>query len=56
MAVASWVVLTFVGMSWVGLWTFVILWGISAGIGAQAFYALWSTELSQQNIVVGFKA
>ncbi|EQA6129170.1 MFS transporter [Listeria monocytogenes] len=45
MAVASWVVLTFVGMSWVGLWTFVILWGISAGIGAQAFYALWSTEL-----------
>ncbi|MBM5674942.1 MFS transporter [Listeria innocua] len=44
-AVASWVVLTFVGMSWVGLWTFVILWGISAGIGAQAFYALWSTEL-----------
>ncbi|MBO7944646.1 MFS transporter [Listeria monocytogenes] len=41
----SWVVLTFVGMSWVGLWTFVILWGISAGIGAQAFYALWSTEL-----------
>ncbi|EAH0799917.1 MFS transporter [Listeria monocytogenes] len=45
MAVASWVVLTFVGMSWVGLWIFVILWGISAGIGAQAFYALWSTEL-----------
>ncbi|EAF6114573.1 MFS transporter [Listeria monocytogenes] len=45
MTVASWVVLTFVGMSWVGLWTFVILWGISAGIGAQAFYALWSTEL-----------
>ncbi|EIS4900517.1 MFS transporter [Listeria innocua] len=45
MAVASWVVLTFVGMSWIGLWTFVILWGISAGIGAQAFYALWSTEL-----------
>ncbi|EAD7924159.1 MFS transporter [Listeria monocytogenes] len=45
MAFASWVVLTFVGMSWVGLWTFVILWGISAGIGAQAFYALWSTEL-----------
>ncbi|MCD2235871.1 MFS transporter [Listeria monocytogenes] len=45
MAVASWVVLTFVGMSWVGLWTFVILWGISAGFGAQAFYALWSTEL-----------
>ncbi|MCB2788957.1 MFS transporter, partial [Listeria monocytogenes] len=39
------VVLPFVGMSWVGLWTFVNLWGISAGIGAQAVYALWSTEL-----------
>lgn len=45
MAVASWVVLTYVGMSWLGLWTFVVLWGGSAGIGAQAFYALWSTEL-----------
>ena len=32
-------------MSWLGLWVFVILWGISAGIGAQAFYALWASEL-----------
>lgn len=56
MAVASWVVLTFVGMSWVGLWTFVILWGISAGIGAQAFYALWSTELFPTKYRGGFKA
>ncbi len=45
MATASWVILTYIGMSWIGLWSFVILWGISAGIGAQAFYALWSTEL-----------
>ncbi len=45
MAMASWIVLTFVGMSWIGLWTFVILWGLSAGIGAQAFYALWASEL-----------
>jgi len=45
MAAASWVVLTYVGMSWLGLWVFVILWGISAGIGAQAFYALWASEL-----------
>lgn len=45
MAAASWVVLTFIGMSWAGLWAFVILWGISAGIGAQAFYALWASEL-----------
>lgn len=46
MAAASWVVLTFVGMqqSW-SLWAFVILWGLSAGIGAQAWYALWATEL-----------
>lgn len=45
LAVASWVVLTYVGMSWIGLWVFVILWGVSAGIGAQAFYALWASEL-----------
>lgn len=45
MAVASWIVLTYVGMSWAGLWTFVIFWGLSAGIGAQAFYALWASEL-----------
>ncbi|MBU5363817.1 MFS transporter [Enterococcus devriesei] len=45
MAVSSWLVLTFVGMSWIGLWVFVALWGISAGIGAQAFYALWASEL-----------
>ncbi len=49
LAVASWVVLTFVGFSWAGLWTFVVLWGVSAGIGAQAFYALWSTELFPTN-------
>lgn len=45
MAVVSWFILTFVGMSWIALWAFVIIWGISAGIGAQAFYALWATEL-----------
>ncbi|MCD2256697.1 MFS transporter [Lactobacillus sp. CC-MHH1034] len=46
MALASWVVLTFAGMkSSASLWTFVALWGISAGIGAQAWYALWATEL-----------
>ncbi len=45
MAVISWLILTFVGMNWIALWAFVIIWGTSAGIGAQAFYALWSTEL-----------
>ncbi|GEN94548.1 MFS transporter [Pediococcus ethanolidurans] len=45
MAVASWVVLTYAGMNWTSLWIFVTVWGISAGIGAQAWYALWATEL-----------
>jgi inositol transporter-like SP family MFS transporter len=45
MSAASWIVLTFMGMSWTSLWLFVILWGVSAGIGAQAWYSLWSTEL-----------
>ncbi|KRK37179.1 MFS transporter [Loigolactobacillus bifermentans] len=45
MAAASWIVLTFSGMNWTSLWIFVILWGVSAGIGAQAWYALWATEL-----------
>lgn len=46
MALLSWIVLTFFGMtqSW-ALWVFAALWGISAGIGAQAWYALWATEL-----------
>ena len=45
MAAASWIVLTYAGMNWTSLWLFVILWGVSAGIGAQAWYALWATEL-----------
>lgn len=45
MAAASWIILTFAGMNWTSLWLFVIIWGISAGIGAQAWYALWATEL-----------
>ncbi len=45
MAVASWIVLSYAGMNWVSLWVFVTVWGISAGIGAQAWYALWATEL-----------
>lgn len=43
--IAAWIVLTYVGMSWVGLASFVLLWGIHEGIGAQGFYALWATEL-----------
>jgi inositol transporter-like SP family MFS transporter len=45
MAAASWIVLTYAGMNWTSLWLFVTLWGVSAGIGAQAWYALWATEL-----------
>ncbi|SFM25627.1 MFS transporter [Salibacterium qingdaonense] len=43
--IAAWVMLTFAGMSWPVLIAFVILWGGSAGIGAQAFYGLWAAEL-----------
>jgi len=39
--IAAWVILTFVGMSWIGLASFVLLWGIHEGIGWQGFYALW---------------
>lgn len=45
MAVISWVILTYIGFGWTALWAFVIIWGISAGIGAQAWYALWAVEL-----------
>lgn len=37
MGVASWLILTFTGMSWTSFWLFVLIWGISAGIGAQAW-------------------
>jgi inositol transporter-like SP family MFS transporter len=44
--VVAWVVLTFVGITnTVALWSFVILWGVHAGFGVQAFYALWASEL-----------
>ncbi|MFS0781255.1 MFS transporter [Bacillus sp. 1P06AnD] len=45
MGVVAWILLTFMPMTWPTLITFVILWGSSAGIGAQAFYALWTSEL-----------
>ena len=45
MALASWIILTYIGMGWAALIAFVALWGLSAGIGAQAWYALWATEL-----------
>ncbi len=45
MAALSWIAITFGNMGWGVLWSFVLLWGLSAGFGAQAFYALWATEL-----------
>ncbi len=45
MGVVAWIILTFMPMTWPTLITFVILWGSAAGIGAQAFYALWTSEL-----------
>ena len=46
LGVAAWVALTFVGITnTAALWSFVILWGVHAGFGVQAFYALWASEL-----------
>ncbi|MDR1527857.1 MAG: MFS transporter [Dysgonamonadaceae bacterium] len=46
LGVAAWVILTFVGITnTTALWAFVILWGVHAGFGVQAFYALWASEL-----------
>ncbi|PKI04726.1 MFS transporter [Staphylococcus xylosus] len=45
MGIMAWLILTFAPMNWVSLILFVVLWGSSAGIGAQAFYALWTSEL-----------
>lgn len=45
MGVIGWIILTFMPMTWPTLISFVILWGAAAGIGAQAFYALWTSEL-----------
>lgn len=45
MGVAAWIILTFMPMTWPTLISFVVLWGAAAGIGAQAFYALWTSEL-----------
>jgi inositol transporter-like SP family MFS transporter len=44
--VAAWCILVFVGIKNLSaLWTFTLMWGIHAGIGVQAFYALWASEL-----------
>ncbi len=45
MGIVAWMILTFGGMGIVELILFVTLWGIAAGFGAQAFYALFASEL-----------
>jgi inositol transporter-like SP family MFS transporter len=45
MSITSWIILSYFGMGLTQLILFVLLWGASAGFGAQAFYALFSSEL-----------
>src|SRR5699024_11579819 len=45
MGIFAWIMLTFMPMNWPVMIVFVVVWGSSAGIGAQAFYALWTSEL-----------
>lgn len=45
LAIAAWLVLAFAPPSTAVLLVFAIGWGVSAGIGAQAFYGLWTSEL-----------
>ena len=50
LGLAAWVILTFVGITnTTALWAFVVLWGVHAGFGVQAFYALWASELFHAN-------
>jgi MFS transporter, SP family, inositol transporter len=45
LGIAGWIALVFVPPGWTSLLAFAIAWGTSAGIGAQAFYGLWTAEL-----------
>jgi MFS family permease len=45
MGIAAWAVLAYVTPSLAVLLIFAIVWGSAAGIGAQAFYGLWTSEL-----------
>jgi inositol transporter-like SP family MFS transporter len=45
LGVLAWALLSYAGGSiWV-LLAFAVTWGVSAGIGAQAFYSVWASEL-----------
>lgn len=45
LGIAAWLLLVFAHVTMPILILFAALWGISAGIGAQAFYALWAAEM-----------
>lgn len=45
LGIFAWVLLVFANATLPILLLFAVSWGISAGIGAQAFYALWTSEL-----------
>lgn len=45
LGIAAWVLLVFAHVTMPLLVLFAVLWGVSAGIGAQAFYALWTAEM-----------
>ncbi|PKG24822.1 MFS transporter [Niallia nealsonii] len=45
LGIVAWLILSLGSMGMFELFTFVILWGIAAGFGAQSFYGLWSSEL-----------
>ncbi|GAA4979609.1 MFS transporter [Kineococcus glutinatus] len=43
--IVAWGVLVFAEGTLVDLLAYAVLWGVSAGIGAQAFYSVWTSEL-----------
>jgi inositol transporter-like SP family MFS transporter len=46
LGILAWIILvTFTDAGMPTLLVFAVLWGISSGIGAQAFYGLWASEL-----------
>lgn len=45
LGIVAWVLLVFADANLPILLLFAVCWGVSAGIGAQAFYALWTSEL-----------
>ncbi|TDX81691.1 inositol transporter-like SP family MFS transporter [Rathayibacter sp. PhB151] len=45
LGIVAWVLLVFAEVTLPVLLLFAVCWGVSAGIGAQAFYSLWASEL-----------